>query len=394
MKDNFYKVLGVAENATQDEIKKAYRKLAVKYHPDKNRGNKQAEERFKEISEAYDVLGDAKKREQYDQMRTGFGQGFFGQEQAGQQRARAYRGQGEQTQGFSFEDLGGFSGFGDVFEHLFRGQGGARGGARASRRPEGFGAGGPYGFEEYEEEAPGRGNDLQSELTIPFELSVKGGKQTLTFNKADTCPNCHGTGAQPGTPVDTCPECHGQGTITVSQGNFGVQRICPRCHGKGTVIPSPCVVCHGSGVAVRPKTLTIKIPGGVRDGQTIRLAGEGQPGSHGGPAGDLLLRIHVAPDPVFRREEDTIIVDKEIDLSTAVLGGEISVPTLEGKVKLKIPPGTQSGTVFRLKGRGIVHRGGTRGDQNVVVKVLTPRNLTPKQRELFEQFAREAAPVG
>lgn len=389
MSDNFYKVLGVAENATQDEIKKAYRKLAVKHHPDKNRGNKQSEERFKQISEAYDVLGDPKKRQQYDAMRKGYGEGFFGGAGAGARRpgaggARMYTGPGgEQT--FSFEDLGGFSGFGDIFENLFRGGGaGVGGGARRTRA-----RGGPSPYEGFGEE-PERGNDVAADLTIPFEVAVKGGKQTFTFEKTETCPNCRGSGAQPGTQVTTCPECGGRGTVTVSQGAFGVQRVCPRCNGRGQIVTTPCVVCHGSGMSHRPKTLTVRIPAGIQDGQTIRLAGEGQPSSPGGPAGDLLLRIHVTPHPIFRREDDKIVIDQNVDLGIAVLGGEISVPTLDGEVKLRIPAGTQSGTVFRLKGRGIHRRGGERGDQNVVVKVRTPKNLTPKQKQLFEQFAEEA----
>lgn len=392
MNNNFYQVLGVAENASQDEIKKAYRKLAVKHHPDKNKGNKQAEERFKQINEAYDVLGDPKKRQQYDAMRQGYGQGFFGG--AGPQGRRPGAGDGETRGGrvytgpggeqtFSFEDLGGFSGFGDLFENLFGGR---------ARRGAGGPAAGAGGFEAFgagEDEERGRGNDVEAELRIPFAMSVKGGKQTFTINKTDVCPNCHGNGAQPGTPVEACPECQGRGTVTISQGAFGVQRICPRCHGKGNVITTPCVVCQGAGMSTRPKTITVKIPSGIKDGQTIRLAGEGQPGVGGGRAGDLLLRILVTPDPVFRREEDKLIVDQEIDLRTAVLGGEVSVPTLDGRVKLKIPAGTQSGTVFRVKGRGVAHRTGGHGDLHVAVKVAMPRNLSPRQRELFEQFAKE-----
>lgn len=379
MNDNFYQVLGVAENATQDEIKKAYRKLAVKHHPDKNRGNKQAEERFKKISEAYDVLGDAKKRSQYDAMRKGYGGAFFG---AGQQGPRA-GGRGASSRGgaqdFSFEDLGGFSGFGDIFENLFRGRAGAYGGG-----PQAAG----FGETDFDEDG-GRGNDVAADLSIPFELAVKGGKQTFTINKTDVCANCNGSGAQPGTNLKTCGECGGRGTVTLSQGGFGVQRVCPRCNGRGRIVEKPCVVCQGSGFAARPKTLTVRIPGGIQDGQTIRISGEGQPGKDGAPRGDLLLRIHVTSHPVFRREDDKIVMDREVDLATAVLGGEIRVPTLDGDVKLKIPAGTQSGTVFRLKERGIAHRGGTRGDQNVVVKVTTPKNLNPTQREAFERFVKE-----
>lgn len=391
MAENFYQVLGVAENASQDEIKKAYRKLAVKHHPDKNRGNKAAEERFKRISEAYDVLGDAKKRSEYDAMRQGFFSGAGTGAGARGGRARAYPGDNGGAQTFHFEDLGGFSGLGDIFGNLFGGGGAGRGGAGAGASGGRRRGGATRGHESFgfEDEVEGRGNDVEAQLTIPFDISVKGGKQTITFQKSEICPNCSGTGAQPGSQPVTCPECHGQGTVTMSQGNFGVQRVCPKCNGRGQIISNPCVVCHGSGVAARPKTLTVKIPPGIKDGQMIRLAGEGQPGGRPGEAGDLLLKINVAPHPIFRREEDKIVSDQEIDLATAVLGGEVSVPTLDGNVKLKIPAGTQSGTVFRLKNRGIV-RGTARGDQNVVVKVVTPRHLNARQKELFEQFAREA----
>ncbi len=372
MKENYYKVLGVPENATQEEIKKAYRKLALKYHPDRNRGNKEAEEKFKEITEAYEVLSDPQKRAQYDAMRRGAFSGAFGGARSG-----AGTGPFEFTTGgaqFSFSDLGGFA---DIFEHLFRNQ--QR--SRASASP--FSS---FGFEDEEIEG---GNDVEAELTVPFETAVRGGKQTITINKSEVCPNCHGNGAQPGSRVGTCAQCGGRGTISISQGTFGVTRLCPGCGGRGTVITSPCVVCRGTGFAVRPKTITLKVPAGVQDGQTIRLRGEGQPGVNGGPPGDLLLRVHVQPHPVFRREGDNIVVEREIDLATAVLGGEITVPTLDGDVKLKIPAGTQSGTIFRLRGKGVHRRGGPQGDQHVVVKVQTPKNLTPKQREAFRAFARE-----
>ncbi|MCX7017869.1 MAG: molecular chaperone DnaJ [bacterium] len=391
MTDNFYQVLGVPENASQDGIKKVYRKLAMQYHPDRNRGSKQAEERFKAISEAYDVLGDEKKRRQYDAMRrAGFGAGGFdGAQGFGTgARGRTYAGPGAGgEQAYTFEDLGGFSGFRDIFENMFRGQAGAR----QQGMRGGSGAHGRFDESDFGDEADeGRGNDIQLEMTIPFEVAVKGGRREFTFDKSGTCPNCGGNGAQPGTTPDVCPDCKGRGTVTVSQGNFGVQRICPKCGGRGRFIKSPCVVCRGTGVAVMPKTLTVKIPPGIKDGQIIRLAGEGNAGMHGGSSGDLLLHIRVAPHLFFRRDGDKIIIDKVIDIATAVLGGETKVPTLDGELKLKIPAGTQSGTVFRLKGLGVARRGGLQGDQNVIVKVSTPRNLTQKQKELFEEFAKES----
>ncbi|MGB9692083.1 MAG: molecular chaperone DnaJ [Candidatus Sumerlaeaceae bacterium] len=368
MKENYYRILEVPENATQEEIKKAYRKLALKYHPDRNRNNPEAEEKFKQITEAYEVLSDPQKRAQYDAMRRGaFAGGFTG----GGRAQGPFAGAGGAT-GFTFSEFGGFA---DIFEQLFRERGG-----RGTRT--GFA---DFGFDE--EEA--RGNDVEADITIPFEVAVRGGKQTITFTKTDRCPNCGGSGAQPGSRVAPCAQCGGRGTVTVSQGAFGVTRICPGCGGRGHVITTPCVVCRGTGYTARPKTLTVKIPAGVKDGQIIRLAGEGQPGINGGPSGDFLLRVHVQPHPIFRREGDNIIVDKEIDLATAVLGGQVSVPTLDGEVKLKIPAGTQSGTVFRLKGRGVHRRGSAVGDQHVVVKVATPKNLTEKQKAAFRAFARE-----
>lgn len=366
MKENYYRVLGVAENATQEEIKKAYRKLALKYHPDRNRNNPDAEEKFKRITEAYEVLSDPQKRAQYDAMRRGAFAGSFG----GSGRTEGPFGAGA---GFSFTDFGNFA---DIFSQFFR------------ERAEGTRRASPFSGFDFDEEAA-RGADVEVDVTIPFDVAVRGGKQTITFQKTDRCPNCGGTGAQPGTRVAACAQCGGRGTVTLSQGAFSVTRVCPGCGGRGHIVTSPCVVCRGTGLAARPKTLTVKIPAGVRDGQTIRLAGEGQPGVNGGSAGDLLLRVHVQPHPVFRREGDNIVVEKEIDLATAVLGGQVSVPTLDGEVKLKIPPGTQNGTIFRLKGRGVHHRGSPAGDQHVVVKVLTPKHLTEKQKEAFRIFARE-----
>ncbi|MGI8907099.1 MAG: molecular chaperone DnaJ [Candidatus Sumerlaeaceae bacterium] len=372
MKENFYQILGVPENADQEQIKKAYRKLAVKYHPDKNKGDKKAEDRFKQISEAYDVVGDEKKRTQYDQMRKGFfGGGGPGAAGAGMR--------GTSTgESFSFEDLGGFEGFGDIFENLFGG--GAAGGGRGRGRGRGSGFA--------QDEPGGEGGDIAAEISVPFELAARGGPYSFSFQRTGRCPNCHGSGATPGTSVETCGECHGSGRVTLGQGGFGIQRVCPRCGGKGQNPKTPCVVCRGAGVASQERKLTVKIPPGIADGQTIRIRDEGE---HGGrSAGNLLLTIRVALHPTFRREGDKIVVDKEVDLATAVLGGEISVPTLDGDVKLKIPAGTQPGTVFRLKERGIHRRSGARGDENVVVKVLIPKKLSKRDQELFREFATSA----
>lgn len=373
MKENFYQILGVPENATQEQIKKAYRKLAVKYHPDKNKGDKKSEDRFKQISEAYDVLGDEKKRTQYDQMRQGF---FAGAGAAGGGARGRSNGGG---QSFSFEDLDGFEGFGDMFGNLFGGGGATAGGRGRGRSRGDFGA---------QEDFGPAGDDIAAEITVPFELAARGGQYSFSFQRTGSCPNCHGSGAQPGTQVQTCDECHGSGRVTLGQGGFGIQRVCPRCGGKGNIPKSPCVVCRGSGITTQDRKLTVKIPPGIADGQTIKLRGEGEQSRQG--AGDLLLTIRVAPHPTFRREAEKIIIEQEIDLATAVLGGEISVPTLDGDVKLKIPAGTQPGTTFRLKERGIQRRSGARGDQNVMVKVAIPKKLSKRSQELFREFAQTA----
>lgn len=366
MKESFYQVLGVAETATQDEIKKAYRKLAVKYHPDKNKGDTKAEDRFKLISEAYEALGDEKKRAQYDQARKGYFAGAGGAGMRG--------GNGAGAENFNFEDLGGFEGFGDIFGNLFGG-----GGAAGAGRGRAAGVGGMSGQDE-------SGEDIAAEITVPFELAATGGQYSLAFDRTGLCSNCNGSGGQPGTPVQTCSQCRGLGRITVGQGGYGIQRVCPQCNGKGQIPQTPCHVCRGAGIAHQTRKLTVKIPPGIADGQTIRIRGEGERGPRGG--GDLLLTIRVAPHPVFKRQGEKIVVEKEVDLATAVLGGEVDVPTLDGDAKLKVPAGTQPGTVFRLKERGIHRRNGARGDANVVIKVQVPKALTEQQRELFEQFVK------
>lgn len=315
MSDNFYKVLGVDEKASQDEIKKVYRKLAVKYHPDKNKGNKEAEEKFKEISQAYEVLSDEKKRAEYDEMRQNFGR-YFHQGQGARGRAGGAGGGG---QSFSFEDLGGMNGMGDIFEQLFGAQGGGGKGRRGGA-PGGFGGFGGGGFTGREAI---RGADVSADLTVPFDVAARGGEQTVTLSE--------------------------------------------------------------EGSRSGGKTMTIKIPPGIEDGQTLRLTGKGSAGG-GGDAGDLLLRIRVAPHPVFRREGDAIVVDAEVDLAQAVLGGELRVPTLDGDLTIKVPAGTQPGQQFRLKERGIHRKGHPRGDQRVAVKIQIPKHLSPKQKTLFEDF--------
>ncbi len=390
MSDSFYKILGVSESASADEIKKAYRKLAKQYHPDKNKGDAKAEAKFKEVSEAYDILGDVTKRVQYDQVRksgfdfggtrpggTGGGAGWPG--------GAGRTGTGGGSEGFSFE--GGGAGFESIFENLFgggarRGSSGSTGrsgraGASSGTRGSGFG----------HDTQPERGHGISAQLSIPFELAARGGNQTFTFSRAATCGHCHGTGAEPGTGFRTCFECDGQGAITQGQGGFGMQRVCPRCHGQGQIPDEPCKVCRGTGEATAQRRLTVKIPPGIEHGQTIKLRGEGEQATGGN--GDLLLQVSIEAHPQLRREGVRIVTDFEVDLKTAVLGGEVSVPALDGPVRLKVPPGTQSGTVFRLKAKGLYKRNGERGDAHVVVKVVIPSKLTEEQANEFRAWTEK-----
>lgn len=375
MSENFYKVLGVAENASQDDIKKAYRRLAKQYHPDKNRGNADAEERFKQVTRAYEVLGDAKKREQYEKIRkggfrtAGAGPGGFGGSHGPGGAAGAE---------FSYEDLGGFEGFSGIFEQMF--QGGARG-----QRGKGRAAGGRTRGRANAE----AGNDIALSVAVDLETAARGGQQHVSFNRMASCPRCHGSRSEPGSRMAQCPDCGGHGTISIPLGGFDVQQICSRCGGQGEIIQEPCKTCLGAGEVASLRNLRVKIPAGIKDGQTVRVRGEGQPGRNSGRAGDLLIRVSIKPHAQFRRDGDKLFVDQVITLRQAVLGGEVSVPTIEGPVKLKIPAGTQPGTHIRLPGRGVAHANGSKGDLMVAVQVAIPKSLTPRQRELFEKFVSE-----
>jgi len=357
---DLYKILGVGESASKEEIKKAFRKLAVKYHPDKLKGNKRAEERFKEINEAYQILSDDKKRQQYDFMRKNPFGARFGPGSGGFGGEKGYR--------FSMDELGdifsGFGGLGDIF-NLF--------GSKSKRRKSAS-------------RKAARGADIKASVEIPFEIAANGGSYTVQISKKDVCSQCGGTGAQPGTKPVSCPRCKGTGSIFVSQGSFGFSRPCPECMGTGTKISNPCSVCYGTGKEMQPKSITIKIPPGIKDGQKIRLANQGEPPLNGGRRGDLYIVVHVMKHPNFKREGDILCSEKEIDLATAVEGGKVSVDTLRGKVNLKIPPGTQSGTRFKLKGCGLKSKTGSMGDHYVTVKVRIPKNLSSKQKKLFKQF--------
>jgi molecular chaperone DnaJ len=370
---DYYSVLGVPASAKQDEIKKQYRKLAAKHHPDKNPNDPKAAERFKEISEAYQVLGDADKRKQYDQMRQLGAFGGFGggpQRRGGPQPgAGSAFGSGAGAQSFRFEDLGdvGLGGLGDLFSSMFGG--GAAGAKNARSR------------------GPERGQDVESQLSIPFRTAALGGKVPIELEVNEECSTCHGSGAAPGAKVSTCPECQGRGTISFGQGGFAVQRPCPMCLGKGTVPSERCPTCGGSGEVRSKKKVMITVPEAVDSGTKIRLKGQGARGNRNGPPGDLLITFQVEPDHFFRREGLDVVAPVPINIAQATLGSKINVKTLDGKkVTIKIPAGTANGKRFRVRGQGI-KREEQRGDLIVEVQVRVPEKLTEEQEKAMREFA-------
>ena len=346
-KRDFYEILGVNRDASDDEIKKAYRKLAMKHHPDRNPDNPKSEEQFKEAKEAYEMLSDSQKRAAYDQYghagvdpQSGMGGGF-----------------------------GGGAGFGDAFSDIFGDIFGGRGGG-------GGGRSNVY-----------RGADLRYNLEISLEDAARGAETKIRIPTMDECEPCGGSGAKKGTEAKTCPTCNGHGQVRMQQGFFSIQQTCPKCHGTGRYIPTPCPSCHGAGRIKSHKTLSIKIPSGIDEGDRIRLTGEGEHGVNGGPAGDLYVQIHLKEHGVFTRDHDDLHCEMPISFTIAALGGEIEIPTLDGAARLKISPETQSGKVFRLRGKGIKGiRSVSRGDLMCHVVVETPVNLTAKQKELLKEF--------
>lgn len=348
-KRDYYDVLGVSKTASKDEIKKAYRKLSKKYHPDINK-EVGADEKFKEISEAYEVLSDESKRAQYDQFgHAGPQQGGFG--------------------GGGFSGFGG--GFDDIFSTFFGGGGGGR-----RRDPN----------------APRQGDDLQYTMALSFEEAVFGVEKDITIPKEEECGTCHGNGAKPGTSPETCSYCGGAGQVNVEQntpfGRVATRRTCHQCSGTGKVIKEKCSTCGGDGRVTKNKTINVKVPAGIDEGQQIRLSGQGEAGVNGGPPGDLYVVFRVRDHELFERDGDDIYCEMPITFVQATLGDEIEVPTVHGKVKLKIPAGTQSGTRFRLRGKGVANvRGFGTGDQHVLVKVITPIKLSEKQKQLLREFA-------
>jgi molecular chaperone DnaJ len=380
LEKDFYAVLGVGKSASADEIKKAYRKLARELHPDRNPGNHEAEEKFKAASEAYDVLSDDKKRKEYDEMRSLFGSGAF--------RRGAGAGRGSQFDpsdlfgGFSGAGAGGQSagdrrfggaGFSDIFSSIF--SGGGAGGAGARRGPQ-------------------RGRDVEAEVTLDFTHAVQGTTLPLTLRSPGVCDTCHGNGAKPGTTPRTCPQCHGTGLISRNQGSFSFSEPCRECQGAGSIVDEKCPECRGTGGVTKNRTINVRFPAGVADGQRIRLSGRGEPGERGGPAGDLYVQVKVRADDLFGRSGDDLTLTVPITIAEAVLGTDLKVPTLDGSVTLRVPPGTPSGRKLRARGKGVVRRDGVAGDLIVTVDVQVPPAISDEARDALEKFAKLTPPAG
>jgi len=368
---DYYNVLGVSATASQDEIKKQYRKLAKKYHPDTNSNDPKAAERFKEISEAYQTIGDAEKRKQYDQMRQLGAFGGFGGGGGRPSGARSGGGPAGPAGGINMEDIdiGGLGGLGDLFGSMF---GGGTGGARS--RPRG----------------PQRGQDVEASLEVPFRTAALGGTVPVQLEVTEECPTCHGSGGAPGSKLQTCPECHGRGTVSFGQGGFAVNRPCPNCLGKGHVPTERCPTCNGAGDVRTRKTVEIKVPAGADTGTRVRLRGQGGRGASGGPPGDIIITFTVQDDRFFKREGLDLIAHVPINIAQATLGSRVSVKTLDGKkVAIRIPPGTPNGKRFRVRGQGIT-REGAQGDLIVEADVTVPESLTPEQEKAMKEFAEAA----
>ena len=356
-KRDYYEVLGVGKGASDDELKKAYRKLAKQYHPDMNPGNAEAEAKFKEVNEAYEVLSDKDKRAKYDQfghagVDPNFGAGGFG-------------GYGD------FGDFGGFGGFGDILGDILGGFGGGRGAQRSG---------------------PQRGESLRASITISFEEAAFGCEKEISLNRMENCDSCHGTGCAPGTTAEVCPDCRGSGTVRVQQRMGGMaftsSAPCTRCRGTGKIIHQPCKSCGGAGNVKKQRRLSVSIPQGINDKQAISLRGQGNAGANNGPNGDLIVEVRVKPHPYFQREGTSVLYECPVSFYQAAMGAELEIPTIDGKVKYTLPAGTQPGTTFRLRGKGIPElRGRGRGDQYVTVQVQVPASLTSQQREALQAFA-------
>nr|WP_205861236.1 molecular chaperone DnaJ [Planosporangium flavigriseum] len=379
MEKDFYAVLGVAKSASADEIKKAYRKLARELHPDHNPGDKKSEARFKDVSEAYGVLSDERKRKEYDEMRALFGAGAF------RRSARAGAG-GPGGAGVPFDlsdlfgaDAGastgaggdrrfGGAGFSDLFSSIFSGGGAGRRGA-------------------------GRGRDVEAELTLSFAEAVQGATMPLTLRTPGVCETCQGSGAAKGSQPRTCAACHGTGLVTSNQGAFSFSEPCRECQGVGSIVEDKCPECRGTGGVTKTRTLNVRIPQGVSDGQRIRLSGRGEPGERGGPPGDLYVLIRVKRDDIFERKGDDLALTVPVTFAEAVFGTDLRVPTLDGTVTVRVPPGTPSGRTLRVRGKGVVTRSGRAGDLLVTVDVQVPKDLSEQARKALQEFADATPPA-
>ncbi|MCP2325968.1 molecular chaperone DnaJ [Hamadaea flava] len=364
LEKDFYAVLGVAKNATADEIKRAYRRLARELHPDHNPGNPQAEERFKSVSEAYAVLSDDKQRREYDEMRSLFEAGAFRRGA----RTGGYTAPGGFEDVFGGDSRFGGAGFSDLFSTIFSG-GNAPG---ATRR------------------GPARGRDVETDVILEFREAVKGTTKPVTVRSPGVCDVCHGNGARPGTLPRTCPVCQGSGFVPRAQGAFSFSEPCRECQGVGTVVDEKCHECHGTGGVTKTRTLNVRIPAGVADGQRIRLAGRGEPGERGGSAGDLYVLARVRPDPIFGRSGDDLTLTVPIGYWEAAFGVDLRVPTLDGPVTLRVPAGTPSGRTLRVRGKGVARKDGRTGDLLVTVEIEVPKDLTADARAALENYAHFA----
>ena len=364
-KRDYYEILGVDRGVSEEELKKAYRKLAVKYHPDKNPGDKSAEEKFKELGEAYEVLSDAQKRAAYDR----YGHQAFGAGGGSASAGAAYGG-------------GGFHDPFDVFREVFGAGGGNGGGIFGSIFEEAFQEGGGR------RSSRGRGADLRYDLQISFEEAARGCEKEISITRPEVCETCSGSGAAAGSKVQTCPTCRGNGQVAVSRGFFSVAQTCPKCHGGGQIIEKPCPQCRGEGRREKTAKIKLKIPAGIEDGSRLRSSGQGEGGVRGGPSGDLYVGVHVKEHPIFKREGNDLFCEVPISFARAALGGEIKVPTLEGTASIKIPAGTPSGKIFRLRAKGVpdVHSKAM-GDLHVRVYVEIPTRLNAEQRQKLQAFA-------
>ena len=359
-KRDYYEVLGVSKGASDDEIKKAYRKMAKQYHPDLNPGDKTAEAKFKEVNEAYEVLSDKEKRSRYDQFGHAGVDPNFG------------AGAGGPFGGFSGADFGDID-LGDIFGSFF---GGGFGGGSSSRR-----------------NGPMKGDTLRAGVTITFEEAAFGCEKEIILNREETCETCHGSGCEPGTTAEICPNCRGTGTVRIQRGGgaftFATSAPCPKCGGTGKIIHQPCKTCNGSGSVRKQRKITVKIPAGIDNGQAVSLRGQGGAGRNGGPAGDLIISVTVRPHAFFKRDGTSVYLEQPVSFLQATLGAELEIPTIDGKVKWTLPEGTQPGTTFRLRGKGIPSINGRgRGDQFVTVQVQVPKNLTREQKEALHAYGQ------